>query len=255
MTSIAFSVFLGALLVIALIALAILLGIWTYRDAESKGMSGILWTAVVILVPSCIGLIIYLIVRMDNNKVTCSNCNVAVDAKNKYCSNCGVELVPVVDLSEDEEAFKKSQRSILIGFFSTLGAVVILAIFMVACLITGALKAAGDAFKWISRMDGVTWENTLEDTLGDLDILFDEDEIHVAIEGDEITLTDKDGNKLIYINGSENTVDVDLKDIKILLDKYDIEYDDSISEKEIEESIKREVKDALEDAMDDYKDD
>lgn len=254
MTGIAFSVFLGALLVIALIALTILLGVWTYRDAESKGMSGILWTAVVILVPSCIGLIIYLIVRMDNNRVTCSNCNVAVNAKNKYCSNCGVELVPVVDLSKDEEAFKKSQRNILIGFFSTLGAIVVLAVFMAACLITGALKMAGDAFQWISKMDGVAWEDTLEDTLGDLDILFDEDEIHIAVEGDEITLTDKNGNELIYINGSENTVDVDLKDIKILLDKYDIEYDDSVSEKEIEESIKREVKEALEDAVDDDND-
>ena len=62
MTGIAISILMGALVAIAAIALMILLGVWTYRDAQNKGMNGILWTAVVILVPSCIGLIIYVIV-------------------------------------------------------------------------------------------------------------------------------------------------------------------------------------------------
>lgn len=251
MTGIAISIFLGALIVIASIALTVLLGVWTYRDAQNKGMNGILWTAVVILVPSCIGLIIYLIVRMDNNKVTCSNCNTAVNGKNKFCSNCGVELVPVIDLSDNEEAFKKSQRNILIGFFSTLAAIIVLGIFMVACLIAGTLKVAGDTVRWISDLDVVEWEDTLEDALGDLDVLFDEDEIHINVTGDEVTITDKNGKQLVHVDGSEESVDVDLKDIKVLLDKYNIEYDDTVSEEEIEEEIRRELKEALEDMMED----
>lgn len=250
MTSIVISIFMGALVSIAAIALTILLGVWTYRDAQNKGMNGILWTAVVILVPSCIGLIIYLIVRMDNNKVTCSNCNIAVNGKEKFCSNCGMELIPVVEVSQNEATFKKSQRNILIGFFSTLAALVVFSIFMIAFLIAGSLKIAGDTVKWISQMDVVEWEDTLEDALGDLDVLFDEDEIHVKIGNDEVTLTDKNGNKLVYVDGSKGIVDVDLKDIKVLLDKYNIEYDETVSEEEIEKEVQREIKEALEEALD-----
>lgn len=250
MTSIVISIFMGALVSIAAIALTILLGVWTYRDAQNKGMNGILWTAVVILVPSCIGLIIYLIVRMDNNKVICSNCNTAVNGKEKFCSNCGMELIPVVEVSQNEATFKKSQRNILIGFFSTLAALVVFSIFMIAFLIAGSLKIAGDTVKWISQMDVVEWEDTLEDALGDLDVLFDEDEIHVKIGNDEVTLTDKNGNKLVYVDGSKGIVDVDLKDIKVLLDKYNIEYDETVSEEEIEKEVKREIKEALEEALD-----
>jgi hypothetical protein len=42
--------------------ISILLCIWVYRDAESRGMGGVLWLIVVILT-GIIGLIIYLAVR------------------------------------------------------------------------------------------------------------------------------------------------------------------------------------------------
>jgi len=51
-------------LFIALFILSILIAVWVYRDAESRGMSGVLWLLVV-LVGGIIGLIIYLIVRHD----------------------------------------------------------------------------------------------------------------------------------------------------------------------------------------------
>src|SRR6266511_1127575 len=52
-------------LVIASLILSILIAIWVYRDAESRGMSGVLWL-IVILVAGLIGLLIYLIVRSDH---------------------------------------------------------------------------------------------------------------------------------------------------------------------------------------------
>jgi hypothetical protein len=42
----------------------ILLCIWVYRDAESRGMSGALWL-IIVLIAGIIGLIIYLVVRKD----------------------------------------------------------------------------------------------------------------------------------------------------------------------------------------------
>lgn len=248
MTGVAVSIFLGALISIAAIALIVLLGAWTYRDAQNKGMNGILWTAVVLLVPSCIGLIIYLIVRMDNKKVICSNCNQAVNGKDKFCSNCGVELVPVVDMSEDAEGFKKSQRKLLIGFFSTLAAIVIMSIFMVAFIIAGALKLAGDTVKWISNLDTTEWIDTVEDALGDLDVLFDEDAIHVSVNDNEVNITDKDGNNLVHIDGNQS-VDVNMQEIKELLDEYGVKYDKDIDEEELEEDIQREIKKAIKDAL------
>lgn len=44
--------------------IAILLCIWVYRDAESRGMNGVLWL-IVVLIAGLIGLIIYLIIRKD----------------------------------------------------------------------------------------------------------------------------------------------------------------------------------------------
>jgi len=44
--------------------IAILLCIWVYRDAESRGMSGVLWL-IIVLIAGIIGLIIYLVVRKE----------------------------------------------------------------------------------------------------------------------------------------------------------------------------------------------
>jgi len=53
------------LLVIGGLVLSLLIAIWVYRDAESRGMSGVLWL-IVVLVAGLIGLLIYLIVRGDH---------------------------------------------------------------------------------------------------------------------------------------------------------------------------------------------
>ena len=243
MAGIVISIILGGLVSIAWMALFVLLGIWTYRDAQNKGMNGILWTVVVLLVPSLIGLIVYLIVRMDNQKVVCSNCNQSVNGKNKFCSNCGAELKPVVDMTGQVEAFKGSQRKLLIAFFSTLAAVVIMGIMMVAFAIAGTLQIAGGAVKWISQLDTTEWVNTMEDALGDLDILFDEDAVHISVQNDEIIITDNEGNELLHIAGDES-VDVNLDKMKELLEEYDIDYDESLDEEEMEEEIRQGIKDA-----------
>ena len=47
--------------------ISILLMIWVYRDAESRGMSGVLWL-IIMLVLGIIGLIIYLVVRKDKTQ-------------------------------------------------------------------------------------------------------------------------------------------------------------------------------------------
>ncbi|MCM1498574.1 MAG: zinc ribbon domain-containing protein [Clostridium sp.] len=261
MTHMVVSILMGALIVIAGFALTVLLGVWTYRDACYKGMNGWLWTAVVILVPGCIGLLIYLIVRIDYNKVVCANCREKVDGRSRFCANCGEELVPEAGAPQDEETFKKSQRNILIGFFSTVAAIIVLSVFMVAFLIIGGLRMAGDAVEWISEWSDVDWENTLEETLGGLDMLFDEDELHITLGDDTVVFADKEGENLIRLDGSNGRIDIDMQGLRRLMDKYDIEYDDSLDndelEREIEEELRdavREVKEELQDAREEVKD-
>ncbi|MGC9345235.1 MAG: hypothetical protein ACP5ER_00375 [Candidatus Bathyarchaeales archaeon] len=56
--------FLFILLPIIWFIIAILLCIWVYRDAESRGMNGALWL-IIVLIAGIIGLIVYLVVRKE----------------------------------------------------------------------------------------------------------------------------------------------------------------------------------------------
>ncbi|MCK4440108.1 hypothetical protein KAU85_03900 [Candidatus Bathyarchaeota archaeon] len=49
--------------------IAILLCIWVYRDAESRGMNGALWL-IIVLIAGIIGLIIYLVIRKEKRTAT-----------------------------------------------------------------------------------------------------------------------------------------------------------------------------------------
>ena len=79
-----------ALLLVVLGGLAyVFLGIWTYRDAKSRGLNAALWTVVVLLVPSFIGLIIYLAAGRNQAAGLCPNCAKAIQANAAFCPHCG----------------------------------------------------------------------------------------------------------------------------------------------------------------------
>lgn len=241
--SISVSIFLGALIAIAVLVLLILICVWTYRDAQHKGMNGIIWTLIVLLVPSCIGLIIYLIVRMDAKKVTCSKCMKSVNGNSKYCSNCGEELVPVVEVAEEDEVFHKSQRRVLIGFFSTLVGVVASTILLIAFLINSVVGVIGESVKLFSKLDDY---NVIE-TLNDLDELFWEDGISVYADKDNVIIKDKSGKELLRIDGSSNSVDVDINAIRKIMNEYGIAYDETVTDEEVKEAIHELLKEMKDD--------
>ncbi|MDE6434801.1 MAG: PLDc N-terminal domain-containing protein [Lachnospiraceae bacterium] len=230
------SIFVGVLIPIAAIAMTILLAVWIYRDATNKGMNGILWTLVVILVPSFIGLIVYLCVRYDAKKVTCSKCLKQVNGSSKFCSNCGQELVPVVEVSDQDANFKKSQRNILIGFFVSLGVMIVSTMLMVAFVLTGLVGIVDTAVSTVNEISEVVSDDTL-DALTNLDALLGEEGIRIRVNGDKVYIRDEEGNDLIYVDGDKEIVDVDLVSIKELMDKYEIDYDDSITDEDVQEAI------------------
>ena len=87
------------ILPLALLILWVLVIVWVYRDAERRGMSGVLW-ALLVFVGNIIGLLIYLIVRNDTTRalvspeatVACTNCGKAVAQKYAFCPHCGAQL-------------------------------------------------------------------------------------------------------------------------------------------------------------------
>lgn len=241
-------IILGALVSIAVLAMVVLLGIWTYRDAKLKGLNPILWTAVVLLVPGYIGLILYLIVRTDAKVVTCSACGAEVNGKEQFCSNCGQTLVPVTEISPEREQTMRSQKKIVIGFFSSMAAVVVMVIFMVAFsaiafVNTGAriVEKVSEPETW-KAVEGVLGE--VDGALGNLDDLLDEGELHIDVDDGQVRIQGKDGKDLISVDedGDSVSVDLDLKDLRDVLDKYGIKYDDTLDEEELE----KQIEDALE---------
>ena len=79
-----------ALLLVVLGGLAyVFLGIWTYRDAKSRGLNAALWTVVVLLAPSFIGLIIYLAAGRNQAAGLCPHCSKAIQASVAFCPQCG----------------------------------------------------------------------------------------------------------------------------------------------------------------------
>ena len=99
------------------IAAEVLLGLWTYRDAKARGLNAVLWTLVVLLVPSFIGLIVYLVAGRNQFTGLCPNCSSAVQANVKFCPNCGGTLGTAADGSgPSPRPLPKTGKGLLIGF-------------------------------------------------------------------------------------------------------------------------------------------
>lgn len=62
--------------------------IYVYNDAKTHDMNRILWIALILLLPSYIILIAYLIVRKYNEYTSCPNCQFRVKKKASICPNC-----------------------------------------------------------------------------------------------------------------------------------------------------------------------
>ena len=61
-------------IVLLLCCLPVLIGVYVYRDAKSRGMNAVLWTLIALLAPTLIGLLIYLLVRGSYSNLRCALC-------------------------------------------------------------------------------------------------------------------------------------------------------------------------------------
>lgn len=235
---------LGGLVAISAIAIVVFLAVWTYRDANSRGMMAVLWTALVILVPSFIGFIIYLVVRTDNNKITCANCNTKVNSNIKFCSNCGMELKPADIDIDKQEAFKNSQKKLLIGIFTSLGITIVCSIMMIVSFIIGGLQVAKKAVDYTKDIDVNKITKDVTDALTDIDKAFGNEDFNVKVNDNEVVITGDDGEEIISVDSDSNEVNINGKELR----KYikDIGGDVDISDediKKVEDEINKAIKD------------
>ena len=85
---------------LVLLILWIAVIIWVYRDAERRGMNGVLW-ALLVFIGNLIALLIYLIVRSDSvppdavAAQPCPECQKPVASNHVFCPYCGTRLQAV----------------------------------------------------------------------------------------------------------------------------------------------------------------
>jgi RNA polymerase subunit RPABC4/transcription elongation factor Spt4 len=63
------------------------------RDAKRRGMSPVLWTAVAVLIPNALGIILYFVLRQPMRSV-CPHCGTAVEPGFNFCPRCSHKLSP-----------------------------------------------------------------------------------------------------------------------------------------------------------------
>ena len=88
--------------ILLLLIIGLIIVFWVYRDAERRGMNGVLW-ALLVFVGNFVGLIIYLIVRSEEfpkkaaiePTQSCPGCGKVVVQKYAFCPHCGTRLKAV----------------------------------------------------------------------------------------------------------------------------------------------------------------
>jgi RNA polymerase subunit RPABC4/transcription elongation factor Spt4 len=66
---------------------------YVYGDAKRRGMRYVMWTWLAVLIPDCIGVIVYFILR-DPLPKPCPSCSTLVKVGFTFCPHCGSALQP-----------------------------------------------------------------------------------------------------------------------------------------------------------------
>ena len=77
---------------IIILTIPILIGIYVYRDAKSRGMNAKRATLIAVFAPCFIGFIIYLLTRNERSKRNCPNCFAPAQDSWRVCPQCAAPL-------------------------------------------------------------------------------------------------------------------------------------------------------------------
>ena len=122
MTNVLMVLWLAVVLMVLALTAVILVGVWVYRDAKSRGLEAWVWTLVTVLVPSLIGLILYFLVGRRESRRACPACGKPVPQSSAFCGGCGVEMPP----QAAGETRSRGGKGLLVGGLVCLGLTLVL---------------------------------------------------------------------------------------------------------------------------------
>src|SRR5665647_1984333 len=141
-----------SILGVLFIFIPVMIGVYVYRDANTRGMNAPLWTLIAVLAPTFIGLIIYLIVRTEHTTFQCPKCNQALEASWEICPKCG-EPVPE-DIKGSPGIVQKDK-----GLSKILLAVILIPLLIVILLIVGLFSFRTTNYGSMNSVDGMRIED------------------------------------------------------------------------------------------------
>ena len=107
------------------LAAMVCLAVWVYRDAKARGLNAALWTAVVLLVPSFIGLLLYLLIGRNQTVGLCPACGAGIQGGIGYCPRCGKSLGDSGEGAEPMKPLPKTGKGALIAFIVCIAVMVV----------------------------------------------------------------------------------------------------------------------------------
>lgn len=155
----------------------VMIGVYVYRDSESRGMNAPLWTLIAVLGPAFVGLIIYLIVRSESGSLKCPQCQSPVTDKYALCPNCGASLkhrcrgcgnplesswkqCPSCGLTVPEDQRSPVvERSADRGLGKILIAVILIPLLIMGLLMGGLVSFRGSISSSVGSVDGMRVED------------------------------------------------------------------------------------------------
>ena len=141
-----------SILGVLFIFIPVMIGIYVYRDANTRGMNATLWTLIAVLAPTFIGLIIYLIVRTDHSTFQCPKCNQVLEASWEICPKCGEPVPEGIKVSPVIGQKDKGLGKILL-------AVILIPLLIVILLIIGLFNFRTTNYGSIGSADGMRIED------------------------------------------------------------------------------------------------
>lgn len=137
---------------------------WIYFDAKSRGMNPWPWVLLTaILSPNFIGLLIYVLVRANNEKsMKCRSCNTKIPVSAKFCPNCGAKI----DAENQITTQPADNRSLIAG-------IVLLLLFIMAVIagisVSSAVKSGSGSYarQEVSYNLGNTWKSSFKTLKGE----------------------------------------------------------------------------------------
>lgn len=124
----AFLFIIAGIFMVVCAVVMVLVGRWVYKDAKIKGLPAPMWTAVSVLLPFLIGLLIYIVYRADKKPtMVCKSCERTIEMNVSFCPFCGYQSPPVEAVRVHAKAPKGLVLLILIPafliFFSIIGVI------------------------------------------------------------------------------------------------------------------------------------